>query len=203
MLRSEFEVLTGIFVTDDLYDCIEKAYMESKEDKRVFCEKYKQNRDGLAQVIQQNACRRIMENEKSHQKEVNTHIAIANGLQKEVDRLSKELEKEQGWEPYENSAMDDKRYEALAKAGRKMSDEEAQELIADEFGFQKDRILVLHNIGVFQQSQKKNLIRKTNSKARNPVYESTDWNYVRFNVGTKGLTWMYEMVNGELKPWNE
>ncbi|MBR1660932.1 MAG: hypothetical protein IJ694_01485, partial [Acidaminococcaceae bacterium] len=145
MLRSEFEILTGIYVTDDLYSCIEEVYMESKEDKRVFCEKYKQNSDGLAQVIQQNACRRIMQNEKSHQKEIDTQIAIANGLQKEVDRLSKELEKEQGWEPYENSAMDDKRYEALAKVGRKMSDEEAQELIADEFGFQKDRILVLHN----------------------------------------------------------
>ncbi|MBQ9257472.1 MAG: hypothetical protein IJ181_10190 [Acidaminococcaceae bacterium] len=203
MLRSEFEILTGIYVTDDLYSCIEEVYMESKEDKRVFCEKYKQNSDGLAQVIQQNACRRIMQNEKSHQKEIDTQIAIANGLQKEVDRLSKELEKEQGWEPYENSAMDDKRYEALAKVGRKMSDEEAQELIADEFGFQKDRILVLHNIGVFQQSQKKNRIRKMNAKARNPVYESTDWNYVRFNVRTKGLTWMYEMVNGDLKQWSE
>lgn len=196
MLRSEFEILTGIYVTDDLYSCIEKVYMQLKVDKSVFCERYKNNKDGLAQVIQQEANRRKLLNDEEV---LNENCRLHD----KIKRLEAELDKEQEWEPYENSAMDDKRYEALAKVGRKMSDEEAQELIADEFGFQKDRILVLHNIGVFQQSQKKNRIRKMNAKARNPVYESTDWNYVRFNVRTKGLTWMYEMVNGELKQWSE
>lgn len=203
MLRSEFEILTGIYVTDDLYGCIEDAYMEKDEDKRVFCEKYKNNEDGLAQRIQQEATKRILKNETAHRNEVAAQIEIAKGLQKEVQRLSKELEEEQGWKKFENSDMDDNRYAALAKSGRKLDDEEAIKEISEEFGFKEGCIIILHSIGVFQKSDKKNLIRKTGAKERHPLYASTDWNYVRFNVRSAGLTWMYEMVNGNLKPWSE
>ena len=202
MLRSEFEVLTGIYVTDDLYDCIEQAYMESKEDKSVFCEKYKSNKNGLAQAIQQKACWENMENRKENKKTIDEYISMIKGLKKEIKRLEGELEKEQGWETYENSAMNDTSYDALAKSGRKMSDDEAEQLISDEFGFQKDCVNVRHHIGVFQKG-KNNRIRKTDVKKREPVYESTDYNYVRFDVATQGLTWMYEMVNGELERWCE
>ncbi|MBO5636319.1 MAG: hypothetical protein J5906_02210 [Acidaminococcaceae bacterium] len=87
-------------------------------------------------------------------------------LQQNVGSLEKQLEKEQGWELYENSAMDDAKYEALAETGQGMSEEEAKELVADEFGFQKDRIDVLTAIGVFQKNPKTNRVRKTGEKLR-------------------------------------
>lgn len=38
-------------------------------------------------------------------------------------------------------------------------------------------------------------IRQASVFTRPPVYESTDWNYIRFDSGN----WMYELVNGELR----
>ena len=201
MLRSEFEVLTGIYVTDDLYACIEEAYMTSKVDKREFCEAYKSNLNGIAQSIQQNACYKNMENRKEDKKAADEYLAMIKGLKTEINRLEKELEKEQGWEEIENSAMSDVRYAELAKDGSKLTDEEAAQLIADEFGFRKDRIDILHGVGIFEKN-KHSQIRKAGAKERRPVYMSTDWNYVRFNV-RGNVTMMYEMVNGELELWSE
>lgn len=51
MLIDEFSKLTGFYPTVSMYETIEKAYMESKMDKKEFCEAYKNNLDGMAEAI--------------------------------------------------------------------------------------------------------------------------------------------------------
>ena len=41
MTIDEFSKLTGFHPTVSMYETIEKAYMESKMDKKEFCEAYK------------------------------------------------------------------------------------------------------------------------------------------------------------------
>ena len=48
MLISEFQMITGIYPTAKLYEAIDKAYMDSKLDKHEFCQRYMENRDGMA-----------------------------------------------------------------------------------------------------------------------------------------------------------
>ena len=55
MMMSEFEALTGIHPTDDLYAEIEEAYYEFDGQKREFCAAYKANIDGLADTIRDRA----------------------------------------------------------------------------------------------------------------------------------------------------
>ena len=51
MLISEFQMITGIYPTAKLYEAIDKAYMDSKLDKHEFCQRYMENRDGMAMRI--------------------------------------------------------------------------------------------------------------------------------------------------------
>ena len=70
MMKKEFEVLTGIFPSDELYKAIEAAYYDFAGDKTAFCKAYKANKDGIAERIQREgysaelAERRLRENFK-------------------------------------------------------------------------------------------------------------------------------------------
>lgn len=55
MMIQEFEKLTGIYPTADLYAVIEAAYMEFDGDKTAFCKAYKSNKNGIAEKIQREA----------------------------------------------------------------------------------------------------------------------------------------------------
>lgn len=52
MLRAEFEKLSGIYPTPDLYKEIERQYNLFDGDKVEFCKAYKKNKGGLASQIQ-------------------------------------------------------------------------------------------------------------------------------------------------------
>ncbi len=91
--------------------------------------------------------------------------------------------------------MSDEKYRELANsvATVYMSEEAATREIADEFGFSFEKI----QICVTAERTEKNrhgAIRKSGYSERLPLYNATDWNYIKFTVG--GYT--YEMVNGEL-----
>ena len=73
-----------------------------------------------------------------------------------------------------------------------MTDEEAKAFIADECGFNPEKIRILHEASTYDVNKHLRL-RKSGTFDRAPVYESTDWNYVRFDCAY----FMYEMVNGE------
>lgn len=107
-----------------------------------------------------------------------------------------ELDRELAWKPSTGTGtnMDQTRYEALASAGRQMTDQEAKEFIADECGFSVDKITILHEVSTYEVN-KYHRLRVAAKYDRSPVYESTDWNYIRFDCAS----FMYELVNGELR----
>lgn len=189
MMLEEFERRTGFFPSHNLYVHIEKAYMESGLDKDAFCMAYKANKDGLAEKIQREAS-------------VNTicEIAKLNDEKKqhleEIARLKKELEREQEWQPYESdSNVMNSDYARLANAGgtRILTDDEAKLLISDEYGFDKSRITILHAVNK-EEINRHRQVRIVGTISREPIYNATDWNYVRFDCAN----WYYEMYNGQL-----
>ena len=113
-----------------------------------------------------------------------------------IDELTAELDKELEWKPSDSTGtnMEQKSYEELAKYGKVMTDDEAKAFIADECGFAPEKIHILHEVNTYEVNKHRRL-RKSATFDRAPVYESTDWNYVRFDCAY----FMYELVNGELR----
>ena len=194
MMLHEFEALTGIYPSAELYRSIESAYADFDGDKRAFCEAYKTNADGLAQRIQQTA--RAAEIQKGRDAE-----NAANDLRKTIaerdamiDGLRRRLDRAEEWQPYEyreNAKQAD--YERLRASGREMTDNEAANLLADWFCFQPDKIEIKHSVAKIEKNRF-GACRRCGDYERPPVYEATDWNYIRFDCGLM----TYELINGEL-----
>lgn len=188
----EFTDRTGFYPSMELYAVIEQTYMEQSADKDAFCKTYKENADGLAERIQRevNRCRF-----KADQQ----HAADLTRRDDEINRLSKELEREQEWKPHgHNSNMTDEDYAQLTQSGKVLTDAETVELIAREFGFAPDKIKIVHRISTYEISRH-NCLRKVGEIDRLPVYNATDWNYVCFNCAG----WWYEMIDGQLQHYCE
>ncbi len=194
MMMSEFVERTGFQPTADEYDQIESAYYDFDGDKDAFCKAfveqggemkiYKARANEIARLRSQ-----MLEIEKEHKKEVADRDRRINELTAELDR---ELE----WKPSTGTGtnMEQSRYEKLASSGCVMTDEEAKAFIADECGFAPEKIRILHEASTYEVNKHLRL-RVAGTFDRAPVYESTDWNYVRFDCAH----FMYELVNGELR----
>ena len=193
MMLSEFVECTGFEPTPDEYAQIESAYYRSDGDKDAFCKAfiahggewkiYKARAEEIVRLKDQMA-----EAEKRHEQELSERDRRLADLQAELD---KELE----WKPASSTGtnMEQERYEHLARTGRIMTDQEAIDLIADECGFDPDKIKILHRVSAYEVNKYRRL-RAAAEYERVPMYESTDWNYVRFDCAL----FMYEFVNGEL-----
>lgn len=70
MMITEFEKLTGIFPTSDLYKAIEAVYYEYDGNKADFCKAYKENTDGIAEKIQRAADMAAVEKALAEDKQV-------------------------------------------------------------------------------------------------------------------------------------
>lgn len=190
MLREEFEKRTGFYPTYDLYDVIEEFYMDFDGDKDAFCKAYKTNKDYLAEKIQHEAdvlsSRAAEESRKA-----------VKALEEKVKSLEEALEHEQEWKPYvdENNVRQDD-YLRLCNAGgtRELSDAEAIDLLSDWFGFDKSRIRILRMVPRYEINRHRRL-RKIGEIDRKPLYNATDWNYIRFDCGMMS----YELENGQLR----
>ncbi len=202
MLISEFETLTGIYPSEMLYSVIEEFYNESKLDKHEFCEKYKFNADGLAERIQEEA--NELEAEKAQQAyfEVRELKADLDKMRMDRNRLKDQLDRELDWHPAEHTGtnMKQKEYQKLLECytTEVLSDEEAVKRISELFGFMPDRIQILHEVQTFEVN-KYNRQRVKDTYQREPLYDATDWNYIRFDCA--GNQW--ELVNGELLPYED
>ena len=194
MMIQEFESRTGFYPSQDLYCFIETAYMESKLDKDDFCKAYKENENGMSEAIARKASvTKIIADQKS-ETEINDKIST---LEREIKTLRTQLEKEQEWQPYESDRnVKQADYENLATAGgtRTLTDDEAKQLIADEFGFNPQRITILHSVHKEEINRHRHC-RQVGEISREPIYNATDWNYIRFDC----VGWCYEMHNGSLK----
>ena len=111
--------------------------------------------------------------------------------------LKRDTEK---WVPFEDEHnVSQKSYDALLHSGssRELSDEEAIALVCEEFGFDPAKITIIHSVGVYEKETHTRRLRKIGETERKPLYDATDWNYIRFNCAN----WFYEMHNGELQQY--
>lgn len=199
MMIQELESRTGFYPSQDLYSFIEEAYTESNLDKDAFCKAYKQNENGMAEAIAQKASiTRIIEADKA-EKENDKKIS---GLEKEVERLKAQLEREQEWKPYESGHnVKQADYERLASGipngAYYMTDEETKDWICSEFDFDRNKITILHEVDE-EEVNRHHQCRKTGRKIdRRPIYCATDYHYIRFNTSR----WYYEVWNDNLCPF--
>lgn len=190
MMINEFTKLTGIYPTRDLYAAIEAAYHEFNGDKFDFCKAYKANTDGIAEKIQTAADTAAWKAEREHAAEI-TRKDI------QIDALTRQLEREQEWKPYvDTNNYQQSRYDELRKAGRVMTDNEAKDLLYNEFGFAREKVTIYHSIPTYEVNRHRQL-RKVGEIERLPLYEATDWNYIRFDCGCM----TYELINDDLRPF--
>jgi len=95
--------------------------------------------------------------------------------------------------------MSQEDYEKLKKSAdnNALSESEAIILINKEFGFEASRIKIMIAVEI-DVSEPNSRYLEIEKKPRKPLYEATDWNYIRFNIITRSGEWTYEMVNGNL-----
>ena len=193
MMISEFIERTGFEPTASEYAKIEKAYYDFNGNKDEFCKAfvknggekkiYKERAEEIAQLKRQ-----LVEMEKQHKSDMEAR-------EKQIAELNADLDRELEWKPCDGSGtnMTQERYEHLANCGQVMSDEEAKEFIADECGFDPEKIHILHEVNTYEVNKHRRL-RVAGPFDRAPMYESTDWNYIRFDCAC----FMYEFINGQL-----
>lgn len=197
MMLSEFVERTGFEPTPAEYAKIEEAYCSFDGDKDAFCMAFVHG-EGEKKIYQARAAEidrlrgKILELDKTVQRSCAEYEKKLAVLQAQLDR---ELE----WIPCDGAGtnMSQKQYEELAAVGTAMTDDEAKALIAEECGFTPEKITILHTACTYEVNKHRQM-RKAAEYDRPPVYESTDWNYVRFDCAS----FMYELENGDLRFYN-
>ena len=197
MLKEEFIARTGYTLTDEEYAAIEEDYYKFDGYKDAFCKAFDVKAFKSAQKAKEmeNMCR---ENERMKE-EIKALHAQAERMATENAALKEELEKEQEWKTSDGAGTNMKQedYESLVRCGREMMDEEAKAWIHNEFGFDMEMIEILHEASTMEVNRHRRM-RTGETFRRLPIYEATDWNYVRFDVRGKGGMWSWETINGEL-----
>lgn len=191
----EFEQRTGHFPSQEEYKVIEEYYMTFAGDKDVFCKAYKKNVDWIAEKIQHEVDLRNFKDRREAEKHLESYKT-------QITKLEKALEREQEWEPYtttQNVAQGD--YEKLANGVGEfsyyMSDSEAIAWISNNFDFDPNKIVIIHEIDEYEVNRHRQL-RKTGRKIdRRPIYCATDYYYIRFNTRSN----YYEVWSDELQPF--
>ena len=194
MMMSEFIERTGFEPSADEYEKIEEQYYNFDGDKDAFCANWL-TQGGILRCCKERALKIEQLNSKILEIEHMSRMEDKK-LQQRIADLEAQLDRELEWKPCTGSGtnMDQERYEQLASAGKVLSDQEATELIADECGFSLEKITIIHTTSSYEVNKYRQL-RQAAEYDRKPVYESTDWNYVRFDCAN----FMYELVNGELE----
>lgn len=194
MMISEFIERTGFEPTASEYAKIEEAYYNFNGNKDEFCKAFVKN--GGEKKISKARAEEI-EKLKSQLIEMDKlHKTAMEDREKQIAELTAELDRELEWKPCDGSGtnMTQERYEHLSNCGQVMSDEEAKAFIADECGFDPEKIHILHEVNTYEVNKHRRL-RVAGTFDRAPVYESTDWNYIRFDCAC----FMYEFANGQLR----
>lgn len=104
------------------------------------------------------------------------------------------------WIPFEDDHnVTQKSYDALLNSGsaRELTDEEAIEIVCNEFGFDPEKVTIVRSVGVYEMETHSRRLRLVGETERKPLYNATDFNYVRFDCAG----WFYEMYDGELRKY--
>ena len=142
MLRPEFERRTGVYPDRITYNVAEREYERQDEnghdvwpDKDAFCAAYRDNKDGLAERIQQQADEAIWRMEERHRCAMTDSSDRVQELCAKIRVLELALDTEREWTPCEDAGtrLPQAKYEELDKnaAGLdRLSDEHAAEMIS-------------------------------------------------------------------------
>ena len=199
MMITEFTALTGFEPSMEEYAEIEEQYYTFDGDKKAFCRQFVS--DGGVQKVYDKRLETIrrlrsekMETEKALQQTVREKDAL-------IASLKADLEKEEEWQPYEDEHnVSQAEYEKLEKAGaRVLTDEEAADMIASEFGFDRSKIVIIHEVKKWEINRHRRC-RAVGTIQRKALFDAWDWNYIVFNV-RGNVTHGYEMHNGELQQY--
>ena len=199
MMLKEFVELTGFEPSLEEYTKIEEVYYAFDGDKRAFCKDFVKN-GGIQRVYDERL--ETIRYLRSQQVEVEKNLMQAiKEKDAQIARLEAELEKEHEWTPYEDEHnVSQAEYEKLEKAGaRELSDEEAADMIAEEFGFDRSKIQIVHEVKRLEINRHRRC-RTVGTIPRKALFEAWDWNYIVFNV-RGNVTHGYEMHNGELQQY--
>ena len=204
MMLSEFVERTGFEPMPAEYAKIEEAYCGFNGDKDAFCAAFVSG-DGEKKIYQARAAEidrlngRILEMDKAAKKD-------GEEYERRLAFFQAELDKEQEWKPYEDTHnVTQEQYADLAEsvpggAARYMTDAEALDWVCSEFGFDRSKVTILHEIDEYEVNRHHQLRRTGKKVDRRPIYCATDYHYIRFNVG-RGTGWMWEAWNGQLRPF--
>lgn len=198
MMISEFKALTGFYPSWALWAVINRVYDGSNLDKYEWCKAYVENKDGMAGLIAQLADKEFEELVRNHEIELtNAHGEIAH-LREQLEKTKAQLDRELDWQPAKDigTNMSEREYQLLADDNPPMSELDAIRRITQECGFDMACIELVPTVETFDKN-KYGKCRVNGSYSRLPVWASTDWNYIRFQVC--GYQW--EIVNGELMPY--
>ncbi len=191
MTLQEFTDRTGIYPDWALYEVIE-AHFSGNMD--AFCKAYKENEDGLAEKIQ-------------HETDA-VYVETLNRLTARLDKTVKALTRELEWKPASlGTNLDQYDYDDLAKdcTGmdgelKAMSESEAKQLVAEEFGFSPDKVEIVETVHDYEVNVYGD-VRQAAEHKRPPLYFSSAENYIRFDVRCAAAVFHYEMIDGNLKEY--
>lgn len=199
MMLHEFTDLTGFEPSLDEYAEIEEQYYAFDGDKKAFCKSFVQN-GGVQKIYDKRLV--TIQQLRSEQMEVEKNL-MQTIKEKDamIARLEADLEKEQEWQPFEDEHnVSQADYEKLEAAGaRELSDEEAADMIAEEFGFDRSKIRIVHEVKKWEINRHRRC-RAVGTIPRKALFEAWDWNYIVFNV-RGNVARGYEMHNGELQQY--
>ena len=197
MLKSEFEKLAGVVVSEYQYKIIEQKYVATDEDKAAFAKRYKENNNSLAT----NCCRQedeqIAKLKESFEKYIKIKTEEIDRLEKQIEELTKQLDKEQEWQPYISPGeVQQAEYDKNKIAARVLSVPEAIEKVCEEYGFDPAKVTILTLAPAYEQNRH-GIVRRIYGATidRAPYWCATDDNYIRFSCAG----YHYEMHNGELR----
>lgn len=208
MMLSEFVERTGFQPLPFEYEKIEEAYYTFDGNKDDFCKAFVEG-DGEKKIYRARAAEIERLNGKILEMDRDARRTGAE-YEKRLAAIQAQLDWELEWKPSTGTGtnMSQSDYEALAALcdgthgdPHEMSDDEAKNLIASEFGFAVEKVQIIHHAHAYEVNRHHQL-RKAAEYIRRPMYDVSDYNYVRFNVDCGHMTWMYELVNGELRTYS-
>lgn len=197
MLKSEFEKLAGVVVSEYQYKIIEQKYLATDEDKAAFAKRYKDNNNSLATVCCRQEDEQIAKLKESFEKYSEIKTQEIDNLKKQIKKLTEQLDKELEWKPFVPvSEVQQEEYERGKIAARALSIEEAVEKVCDEFGFDPEKVRILTTATAYEKNRHGVLrVKPGETIDRAPYWCATDDHYIRFTCAG----WGYEMFNGELR----
>lgn len=196
MLKSEFEKLAGVVVSEYLYKIIEQKYLATDEDKAAFAKRYKDNNNSLATDCCRQEDEQIAKLKESFEKYSEIKTLEIDNLKKQIQKLTEQIDKELEWKPFvPASEVQPEDYEHCKIAARALSIEEAIEAVCDEFGFDPRKVRILTTAPAYEKNRHGVVrVKEGETIDRAPYWCATDDNYIRFTCAL----WTYEMYNGEL-----